>query len=182
MERGETERGILCLERSLDLAKQHAMPLDEMRAYLNLCGQLTGLGQLKRASELLEQAVARAQQVHFDLYTFSLQSQLGHVQMELGNWGRAHELFEQLARQDDALHKYDYVARQAELFLRQGQYDAARQLLERQHTVADQPTAPAVLLMRSAALMRTYQAQGQLDRAIIALEQALVHYQNCDAR
>ncbi len=49
---------------------------------------LPGLGQFRRAAKLLEEAVARAQQVHFDMYTISLQSLLGYVEIELEALGR----------------------------------------------------------------------------------------------
>jgi predicted ATPase/DNA-binding CsgD family transcriptional regulator len=174
-ERGETRRGVICLERSLGLAWQAGLLFDEMRAYLNLGGILPSLGEFRRAAQLLEQGIARARQIHFELYTHKMRSVLCQIELELGHWDRARELYEQLNRRSEAQlpHEREYCPELSEILLRQGQPGEARQLLESLLREAESQGDSHELSALLLALARVYLALGAIDQAVTAIERAL---------
>jgi ATP/maltotriose-dependent transcriptional regulator MalT len=175
MERGEAARGSACLEHSLELARQHGMLLDELRAYLNFSGGLVAMGQFKRAAELLREGTDRAQGAHVELYTVGMLEMLGHIEMRLGHWDRARELFERqgrrgMARQQD---DEDCMPVMGELLLRQGRLDEARQLLERRLSSPERRQDTHARRPIYASLVRVYLALGNAEQAIELLGQGL---------
>jgi DNA-binding CsgD family transcriptional regulator/Tfp pilus assembly protein PilF len=175
IQRGEAEHGVACLERSLELARQHGMSLDELRAYLNLSGDLFGLGQFRRAAELLREGVERARQMHVELYIAKMLEMLGQVEMRLGHWDRARELFERQSRRGAAQpHDDDCYPHMGELLLRQGRLDEARQLLESQLAAPERRDDAHASWPLLGSLIRVYLALGNVDRAVALLDERIV--------
>jgi DNA-binding NarL/FixJ family response regulator len=175
MERGEAARGSACLEQSLELAQQHGMLLDELRAYLNFSGGLLAMGQFKRAGELLHEGLQRAQGAHVELYTVSMSEMRGHIEMCLGHWDLAHELFQRQSRRGilRELNDDDRFPLMGELLLRQGQLDEAQRLLEPRLSVPKNQEDSRALRPVYASLVRIYLALGQTQQAIKILEQGM---------
>jgi ATP/maltotriose-dependent transcriptional regulator MalT len=175
MEHGEAGRGSACLEQSLELAQQHGMLLDELRAYLNFGGGLLAIGQFKRAGELLREGLQRAQGAHVELYTVSMSEMLGHIEMRLGHWDHARELFQRHSRRG-RMHNQsdeDCFPMMGELLLRQGRPDEALQLLEMRLSIPKSQEDSHALRPVYASLVRIYLALGQSEQAIQVLEQGL---------
>jgi DNA-binding CsgD family transcriptional regulator/tetratricopeptide (TPR) repeat protein len=132
-ERGSHERGIAALERSLLIARENDLPLDAVRAYLNLGGQLAMNGEYRRAALVVREGIAYAERTGWEQRSASLLPKLAAIEIELGEWPAAEAQLDYALRAAERMVQIDraYVLLlRADLLLRQGRAQAARELLE----------------------------------------------------
>ncbi len=175
-ELGDYERGIAALERSLAIARDARLPLDAVRACFNLAGQLTHVGEFRRAAEVAREGLALAEAGGLEQRAAASLAKLVWYEIELGSWDEAQAHLDQVARAADegVLIEQVYCSQlRAELLLARGEAQAARELLE-----AIEPRLPAPGDCYEAVntwqlLALTYAAQGDMGRAAAAVDEAV---------
>jgi ATP/maltotriose-dependent transcriptional regulator MalT len=133
IEMGDVAAGLEHLERSLHLARVTNLPVDLVRAYINLGGLLCYVGQRRRGTALLREGWEYAASCGYIRGSSKLFIQLAAMEFEGGHWDRLDRLIEMALRPDysgpnDDRMFLDYI--RALLLFERGQPDPARRLLE----------------------------------------------------
>jgi DNA-binding CsgD family transcriptional regulator len=174
---GETQRGLSLLERAFDWAKRlgTATWFTRMRTYLNLSVLLSVLGKFARAADIAREGIERADEVGYIpagewLY-------LGIAELSLGHWDAAGELIDRVISHQDSHTDYvQSIGVKAELLLRRGRPEEARQLLE---YGLPQINTLSAFLGRSdlwGALARTHLALGDIDQAVAIMDRGIADW------
>jgi len=174
---GETQRGLSLLERAFDWAKRlgTATWLTGMRAYQNLSVFLSVLGQFARAADIAREGIERADQAGY--IPAGEWHSLGIAELSLGHWDAAGELIDRVISHQDAHIDYVHsIALKAELLLRRGRPEEARQLLE---YGLPQINTLSAFLWRSdlwGALALTHLALGAIDQAVAIMDRGIADW------
>jgi DNA-binding CsgD family transcriptional regulator/Tfp pilus assembly protein PilF len=175
-ELGEHERGTAALEQSLELARAGGLHLNAVRAYINLGGQLSHTGDLRRALELHREAAAYAERVGFDLRVAVLLPKLAGLEMMVGEWQQAHARIDQALRAAalGAPLDRDYVLMvRADILLRQGRTREAVELIEALRPPAPVPGNCWDALNAAHLQALAYAALGDHSRAAAAVAEGV---------
>jgi tetratricopeptide (TPR) repeat protein len=170
---GQPQRGIACLERSLELAREAGLAFDTIRAYDNLCQRLLWLGEFRRAADLVRDGLTFTDQGGWWLGTGVLLGHLAIVQMELGYWDQAHEAIDRAIRAGEIgwpIARLLAVPKKGELLLRQGRLDEALPLLEEILPAAETQGEFEVLGQLLPTLARVYLARGDVEHAVTVMD------------
>lgn len=160
---GTPDQGVAHLRRSLELSKKHHMLLDTVRAYLNLGGTLSGMGAIEEALSELAAGIDFADHYGLMGYKSTILSKLAQIELEIGAWDKAEEHAIQSIATDTHLNCTYGSMLLAELRVRQGRFDEARDGLE---YAIDDIHDNYQLQMSLCVLMRVYAAKGDTAKAL----------------
>jgi DNA-binding CsgD family transcriptional regulator/tetratricopeptide (TPR) repeat protein len=175
-ELGRYAEGTAALEQSLTLARDAELHLDAVRAFINLGGQLTYLGEFRRALALHREALAYAERVGFELRIAVMLPKLAWIEFMAGEWQQAEARIEQTLRAADlgAAVERSYVQMiHADLLLRQGQTQAAAGLIAELRPRVPGPNDCWDALNTAHLQSLVYADGGDLRRAAAAVDEAI---------
>lgn len=165
-------QGVSHLQRSLEISKKLGMLLDTVRAYMNLGGTFTSMGQIGLARQTFTEGIEFAQQFGLEADLGSLLNRLGKLELEAGRWAEAERLFMRSNRIDIQGWRHFSFGNPylAEVWFRQGRLSEAIGEALRASQDTSEHQADDYMQLAYAVLMRAYAAKDELEQAAIYLE------------
>jgi DNA-binding CsgD family transcriptional regulator/tetratricopeptide (TPR) repeat protein len=174
-ENGQPEAGAAQIERSLAIALQADLPVDAVRAYINLGNRLYYQGRREQGLTLLREGWEYGSRHGYLRGTAKLLSALAYVELETGAWDDLERRVDEVLRPSysgPAEHRFIMTESKATLLWARGHYAHARELLEALLKSAGSQEECAGI---EHSLLNVYRGLGEQAKAEALADSVLTH-------
>ncbi len=167
--------------RSLEIALEYGLEACAGRAYVNLQGIYSGERRFAEAEGYFIEGLAYCDEHDLSTYTRCLMSGQSGVLLRQGRWTESITLNDELLAQAGAspLNQLCPRTHTGQIRSRRGE-EGAWDFLDTALSIADGTAEPQYVVPILAARAEAYWVNGQVDRALLALERALDGVAECD--
>jgi DNA-binding CsgD family transcriptional regulator/tetratricopeptide (TPR) repeat protein len=166
---GDVDGGAAVLREAVALSEKHALPWQQVSAYVNLADALHLAGRLPEARAVVQEGLAREERTN-RVWLVILDAELA---IEAGEWERASTILRSIRGRQVGNTLVNLDLRRAELALGLGDHASAREWLEEAAEVSAAMDEPQFTGVLGALLAELERREGDLSAARAALQAAL---------
>jgi hypothetical protein len=166
---GDVDAGAAILRAAVALSEKHALPWQQVSAYVNLADALHLAGRLPEARAVVEEGLGREERTN-RVWLVILRAELA---IEAGEWEQASTILRSIRGRQVGNTLVNLDLRRAELALGLGDHASAREWLEEAAEVSAAMDEPQFTGVLGALLAELERREGDLSAARAALQAAL---------